>query len=171
MTCCRAPRWTHSRQFCPSPRPQSFNRNKNLRGRTLPPRAASLLISLIHYFPIQSSRDFGFRLHHWRTEELLRTVAVPQTDATVGHSYLQLSIAPVAQRTAEAWRRRAEDLEGSPRFTHRIARPLLSMSSAWQPQLGLASTSLQPSSQSASSASSGLWYLCSYQKFMCSVSS
>ena len=68
----------------------------------IPPRATSELIFLIHYFPIQSSRDFGLHRLYWHAEELLCAVAMAQTDATVGHSYLQLSVAPVAQRTAKA---------------------------------------------------------------------
>src|SRR6516225_4348944 len=40
LNCRRGPSRPHSRKLLTSPRPQSFNQNKNLRGRTLPPRAA-----------------------------------------------------------------------------------------------------------------------------------
>ena len=94
LHCRRGPRKASLARRRGSPPGPSNLTSRLFHQQPIPPRATSWLISLIYYFPIKSSRNLGLRLHDWRAEELLRAVAAPETDATVGHEYLHYAVPP-----------------------------------------------------------------------------
>src|SRR5262245_13777058 len=79
------------------------------------PRDAHLFLPS---FLVQNGCDLR-QLRHWHPKVFLCTSTMHETDATIGHEDLQHVIAFLAaERTAEAGRRGAENLEGSAWFLH-----------------------------------------------------